>query len=90
MVKHLDISVRGQVQGVFFRAYAQEEAEKLSLSGYVGNQDDGTVRIEVEGEEKDLDVFLKWVERGPEGARVDEVHIKECDLQSLKGFDIRY
>jgi acylphosphatase len=65
--------VHGRVQGVFFRASAREEAERLGLGGWVRNLPDGTVEVDAAGAEGALRDFAAWLDRGPRGARVDRV-----------------
>lgn len=65
--------IRGRVQGVCFRMYACEEARALGLLGWVRNRPDGTVEVEVEGDERALDSFLAWCRQGPPSAKVIEV-----------------
>lgn len=65
--------VSGRVQGVCYRMYACDEAERLGLTGWVKNLSDGTVEIVVEGEESDVKQFLQWCRRGPPHARVTGV-----------------
>lgn len=67
------VEVRGAVQGVGFRWFAREVARRLDLAGWVRNRVDGSVEISVEGEDGVVERFLAHVERGPSGARVDEV-----------------
>jgi acylphosphatase len=58
------ILISGRVQGVYFRAYAREVAQKQRLSGWVRNRVDGTVEAVVEGEEtaaRVTDVQVTWV-----------------------------
>jgi len=73
MKKKILIKIFGQVQGVFFRAEAQQIAESLNISGVARNLDDGTVEILAEGEEKNLEKLLQWCHQGPELARVEKV-----------------
>ncbi|MEK7616702.1 MAG: acylphosphatase [Patescibacteria group bacterium] len=87
MEKHLNIKIHGQVQGVFFRVSAKEEAEKLGISGFVRNERDGTVYIEVEGEEENLNKFVKWCHNGPEHAQVDKVEVIEDPLKNFSDFN---
>lgn len=87
-MKHLDIKVFGRVQGVFFRAFAKEEAEKLGLTGFVANQDDGTVSMAVEGEEKDLEKFVDWCHQGPMLAKVEKVEVKTGPVKNYDHFSI--
>lgn len=67
----LQITVKGKVQGVWFRKFTHEKATKLGLYGYVTNQNDGTVFIEVMGEEKELAKFIYWLEN--EGSPLSHV-----------------
>ncbi len=65
--------ISGLVQGVFFRAYAKDEAERLNLTGWVKNRWDGKVEMVIEGEKKKIDEMIKWCYKGPPSARVDSV-----------------
>ena len=54
-MKHLDITVTGLVQGVWFRAGTKEQAGELGLLGWVKNRPEGTVEIHAEGEKPQLE-----------------------------------
>ena len=75
-LKQVHISVRGRVQGVFFRASAQREARRLGVSGWARNKPDGSVEMLVEGEEEAIRDFVNWSHRGPSAARVDNVDVR--------------
>jgi acylphosphatase len=91
MIQHINIKVFGFVQGVFFRYHTSEEALKLHLTGFVMNQDDGTVYIEAEGKEDDLKELLAWCHKGPRGSSVDKVEFTyDQKLQDFSTFEIRY
>ena len=87
-MKHLNIRVYGLVQGIFFRAGAKEQADKLGIVGFAQNQPDGSVYIEAEGEKKNLDEFLKWCHSGPSLARVEKVNITEDKIENFSQFTI--
>ncbi len=70
-------TVRGRVQGVSFRWYTREEANRLGLVGWVRNQLDGTVELEVQGPEEHVEALLAWVHHGPTHARVTTVDVRE-------------
>ncbi len=89
MKKHFNITIRGKVQGVWYRGSARQQAQALGLAGYVENRPDGSVYAEAEGEESDLGAFLDWCRRGPELARVDEVDIAEAPCLGYTHFEIR-
>jgi acylphosphatase len=87
--KHVDLTINGRVQGVFFRHNAKLKADEYGVTGFVKNQNDGSVYIEVEGEEENLDDFLGWCEEGPPYARVNEVQKKESEVKQFSNFEIR-
>jgi len=86
MKKHLNITVSGKVQGVYFRKYTQLEANKLGILGTVKNLDNGSVYIEAEAEENVLEQFVTWCHQGPEMANVSEVLVVEGDLKPFTEF----
>ena len=88
MIKHLNIKVYGLVQGVFFRATAKEQADKLGITGFARNEPDNTVYIEAEGEENQLNKFIKWCNIGPSMAQVEKVIVTEDNLKSFKKFEV--
>lgn len=65
-----------------------EKALELGVCGFVRNQDDGSVYMEVEAEDYILHQFLDWCRRGPRHASVDEVHAAEGSIVGFKGFQI--
>lgn len=72
-MKRLTATVTGRVQGVYFRAYTEQTARQLGLTGWVANCADGSVKVVVEGEEAVLQQMLQWLHRGPPLAHVDGV-----------------
>lgn len=73
--------ITGKVQGVFFRASARREAQRLGLSGLAKNESDGSVTIEVEGRERAVERFLAWARKGPERADVSAVEDAEVPVR---------
>ena len=70
-MKHFTVS--GRVQGVGFRNWAERQAEKLNLSGWVRNLSDGRVEIMAVGEEKDELAFWQACQKGPFFGKVIEM-----------------
>ncbi len=69
--------VTGLVQGVYFRAFVEEHAQSLALTGYVRNVvQSGTVEVEAEGEKAKLGQLIKYLHQGPRAARVDNVDVR--------------
>lgn len=69
----LTARVRGRVQGVGYRFFAQRVAVSLGLRGYVRNLPGGEVEIVAQGPREALEAFLRRLWEGPYGARVDDV-----------------
>ncbi len=89
MTKHYNITISGKVQGVFFRASTKGKARSLGISGYAMNLADGNVYVEAEAGQAELDEFVQWCKRGPMGARVDKVDVKEAEVMRYETFEIR-
>jgi acylphosphatase len=86
----LHLIVRGRVHGVFFRATAQEEADRLGLVGWVRNRPDGTVEIVAEGDAPALARLRAWAQQGPSGAFVESVEeIADVATGEFRRFGIR-
>lgn len=75
-MERLHAIVHGDVQGVGFRYFVQRKAQQLGLSGWVRNNDDGTVELVAEGNRRQLEDLKRIVEEGPRLARVDRVETR--------------
>jgi acylphosphatase len=81
--------VRGRVQGVGFRYFAQDIANREGLSGQVRNLPDGRVEIVAEGDEASLIRLEAALWRGPSHARVDHVDVDSTNPSGrVTGFTI--
>jgi acylphosphatase len=89
MLKTVSILVQGKVQGVWYRQSAKEKALELGISGFVSNQNDGSVAITATGTTIQLEEFINWCRLGPPRARVTLVDVKELVEQFFEGFVIR-
>jgi acylphosphatase len=65
--------IRGRVQGVGFRYFAQRAASELGLTGYVRNLEDGRVEVYASGAAEQVTRFATLLQRGPRGALVQAV-----------------
>lgn len=89
MKKHVNIRVRGKVQNVGFRFAAQQAARELGVTGYVSNENDGSVYLEAEGDEEAVERFVAWCQQGPSWARVDHVDNSDSAVAGYSEFSIR-
>ncbi|MGY3054647.1 acylphosphatase [Pedobacter sp. UYEF25] len=87
-LKHLKITIKGKVQGVFFRLSTKAVANQMGINGFVRNEKDGSVYIEAEGESFMLHELVAWCKEGPDGAKVEEVELVEGEIKDHKGFEI--
>ena len=69
----LEASVRGRVHGVGYRYFVVSHAERLGLTGWVSNEQDGSLLCVAEGRRRDLDLLLEALKEGPSSAIVEGV-----------------
>lgn len=81
--------VSGRVQGVFFRASTQRQAQSQGLTGWVRNRIDGRVEVMACGDEQRLETFAKWLEIGPDYAKVTKIKVINESTSNIPGtFDV--
>ena len=79
----------GRVQGVFFRGATQARMRELGVRGWVRNLPDGRVEALLEGAPEALDEALQFLRRGPRGALVSALEVKDESLDgALAAFEI--
>jgi acylphosphatase len=88
--KVLRVRVTGRVQGVCYRAWAQDEAERLGLRGWVRNERDGSVTALLAGPEDAVARMVAAMRIGPRAAMVDRVETGPAAEAPPAGFEIRY
>ena len=76
--------IRGDVQGVGYRFFAQRAAAKHQVTGYVRNRRDGTVEAWAEGSAERVEAFKHDLATGPQFARVD--HLEELNFDPTGEF----
>jgi acylphosphatase len=72
--------VSGRVQGVYYRASAQQRARAAGIAGHARNLADGRVEVLACGEPQRLSEFIEWLWIGPSAAKVTQVSVEEIDL----------
>ena len=81
------LTVTGRVQGVGYRGWVMEMAERLGLSGWVRNRVDGSVEAVIVGDDTAVGRMIDACRRGPPLSRVDAVDVEPLDLDILpEGF----
>jgi acylphosphatase len=73
------LSIRGRVQGVWFRESMRLEAERLAVTGWVRNRMDGSVEAVVQGDAAAVEAMVRWARLGPQAADVCAVEVSETE-----------
>lgn len=82
------VTVRGRVQGVYFRASTQQQARRLGVAGWVRNLPDGRVEAWLEGADDAVEALMAWMREGPEQAEVTGLCVCEVAPRSLNDFEV--
>ena len=89
MITRLRVIFQGRVQGVGFRMRARSCAQRVPITGWVRNEPDGTVMLEAQGSEEDLNTFLTALRKQTSGLVEREVHAHVRTELNEDGFEIR-
>ena len=81
--------ISGRVQGVYFRAYAEDEAAYRKIAGWIRNGSDGRVEAAFEGSAAAVDAMIRWCHRGSPASSVTGVDVTWEPTQEERGFHIR-
>ena len=81
-------TVKGRVQGVFFRESTRRVAESLGIKGHAINLRDGDVEVFACGEDGALDQLATWLNDGPPFANVARVIEETAAWQELDRFTV--
>ncbi len=90
MIKHYDITITNQSSTPGFRFSVMDRAYRLNIKGYVRRKRSGGLFIEAEGQDEDLQVFIEWCRKGPLGAVITEVSVKESEVKNYTAFEIQH
>ena len=80
--------ITGTVQGIFFRAFIKENAERNNVKGFVRNLEDGRIEVFIEGDANDVNKMIELCKKGPKHAQIRNVEEKEERFQDMKGFKV--
>lgn len=85
------LTIKGRVQGVWYRASTHQQASDLGLVGWVRNMPDGSVEVFAQGSPDQVEALIRWCKGGPPLARVDRVAVDWTDPDSsYMRFQVRY
>lgn len=88
--QRVHVRISGRVQGVFFRDATRQKARQLGLSGWVSNMADGRVEAVFEGDPGAVEEAVRWCERGPDQASVEDVDASHEEPRGESGgFEVR-
>ena len=79
-------TIKGRVQGVFFRDSTRRVAESLGITGHAINLPDGDVEVLACGDAASLRQLREWLQDGPPHARVDDVVERDVERDAPRGF----
>lgn len=83
MRKLVHLSIKGEVQGVGYRAFVESRANAFGLEGWVRNRQDGSVEAVVAGDADKVDDLVRSCLKGPPACRVDAVDPSETNEEML-------
>lgn len=87
-MKHINLKITGKVQGVSFRAITKMVANQMGVRGMIRNEEDGSVYVEAEGDDLQLEVFMEWCHDGPDRAIVEKVEVTPAEMKNYRNFEI--
>ena len=87
--KAVKVRIRGSVQGVFFRAWIKDKAERGGVQGWVRNRLDGEVEALFIGEAAAVETLIAECRKGPPQANVDQVKAEPAQGLAEAGFQIK-
>ena len=79
-------TIKGRVQGVFFRESTRRVAESLKITGHAINLSNGDVEVLACGEPAEIDELAAWLKDGPRMASVTDIQAEDADFAELDRF----
>ncbi|MBU2562739.1 MAG: acylphosphatase [Nanoarchaeota archaeon] len=88
MKKSVRLYINGTVQGVFFRAFVKENAERYNVKGFVRNLEDGRLEVFLEGNVEDVNKMIELCKKGPKHSQIRDVEVNPERFQDFKTFKV--
>ena len=83
------VTVKGDVQGVFFRDTTRSESQTHEVAGWVTNNPDGSVEAVFEGDPEAVEAMIDFARTGPRSADVEDIEISDEEPEGISGFEVR-
>ena len=93
--KAVRVRVRGRVQGVWYRGWAEGRARMLGVEGWVRNRSDGSVELLLVGLAETVDRMVADCASGPHTAMIERAEVTEAFAEDVaavagQGFEVRH
>ncbi len=88
MKKSVRLYIDGTVQGIFFRMFIKENAERYNVKGFVRNLEDGKIEVFLEGDSNNVNKMIELCQKGPKHAQIRNVEVKPERFQDFKVFKV--
>lgn len=88
MKKSVRLYISGNVQGVFFRSFIKENAERYNVKGFVRNLEDSRIEVFIEGNADDVNKMMDLCKKGPKHAQIRKIEEKPEKFQDFKTFKV--
>ena len=88
MKKSVRLYITGTVQGVFFRIFVKENAERYNVKGFTRNLEDGRIEVFLEGDTENVAKMIELCKKGPKHSMIKNVEIKQEYFQDFKAFKV--
>ena len=88
MKKAVRLYIEGTVQGIFFRQYIKDNAERNDIKGFVRNLEDGRVEVFIEGDSPNVEKMIELCKKGPKHSQIRKVEEKDEKFQGFREFKV--
>jgi len=88
MKKSVRLYITGAVQGVFFRLFVKQNAERLDVRGFIRNLEDGRIEAFLEGDFDKVNAMIELCKKGPKHSQIRNVEIKPEKFQDFRNFKV--
>jgi len=88
MKKSVRLYINGLVQGIFFRIFVKENAERYNVKGFVRNLEDGRIEVFLEGDSENVNKLIEICKKGPKHSQIKDVQVKPERFQEFRTFKI--